>query len=210
MISQAKKVLTASALLFSTGLMAGFMYWPHSPIDLGEGNNMTKSGLYSSWDVGNVVVLVRHAERCDRSSHPCLDEKDGITELGGKVSMDIGMSFKDLGLDHADILSSPRTRTTQTARYLFGHSVDTQEWLDNCDSFALDDVVAHKASHRNLILVTHSGCISRLESQQGYTHAENSGYSSALFLTLDAQGKATIQGVLNPEGWEKIPKRNNY
>ena len=33
------------------------------------------------WAKGNVIALVRHAERCDRSSLPCLGPLDGITVL---------------------------------------------------------------------------------------------------------------------------------
>ncbi|WP_447652302.1 lipopolysaccharide core heptose(II)-phosphate phosphatase PmrG [Pseudomonas abietaniphila] len=207
---RAKTVLAAVAAFCCLGLTTGYMFWPRSPVNLAKGYNMAKSGLYDSWDRGSVVVLLGHAERCDRSENQCLGPKDGITTPGGLVSMEIGRSFKDLGLEKTDILSSPSTRTEQTALYMFGYPVETQGWLYDCDNFMIDGLAAHKTPNRNLILVTHSGCISNLERQQGYSHADSSEYDSALFLSVDAERRTKIEGLLNPEDWKKLPKRQNY
>ena len=43
--------------------------WPSSPLDLGVGNRLLTSGVLASWR-GELVVLVRHEERCDRSANP--------------------------------------------------------------------------------------------------------------------------------------------
>ncbi|WP_268796444.1 lipopolysaccharide core heptose(II)-phosphate phosphatase PmrG [Pseudomonas huanghezhanensis] len=202
--SKRKKLLLATLIVICLAFTTGHMIWSRSPVDLGRGDNMSKSGLYAQWAAGGVVVLVRHAERCDRSSHPCMGPLDGITTQGSEVSRRVGDSFKALGLERTDILTSPSTRTTQTAFSMFGHAVQAQDWLYNCESFLLDQVVAHKASNRNLVLVTHSGCMAHLESQQGFKHAEMAEYDSALFLTLDARGKPKIQGFMNANDWKQL------
>ncbi|MFV3014392.1 hypothetical protein [Pseudomonas sp. PSPC2-3] len=51
-------------------------------LDLGDGNNFVQSGLNGQWMEGNVIVMVRHAERCDRSSNPCFGPPNGITVNG--------------------------------------------------------------------------------------------------------------------------------
>lgn len=198
---RAKRLSIAAVITLSLGLLTGYAYWPHSPVDLAQGTNMSQSGLSASWSKGDVVVLVRHGERCDRSSNSCLGPKDGITRVGSDVSTEVGTSFKALGLAQTDVFSSPATRTMQTATSMFGHSVPVQDWLRDCGDITLDKVSAHKTGNRNLILVTHSECISQLEAQQGYSSARVSEYSSALFVSLDARGKPVIRGVMNPEGW---------
>ncbi|MCR8717650.1 histidine phosphatase family protein [Pseudomonas syringae] len=203
-------VLTVTAIVISLALLTGYTYWPLSPVRLVQGDNMAMSGLYASWKKGEVMVLIRHGERCDRSSNDCLGAKDGITGLGSSVSTDVGRSFSELGLAQTDVITSPLTRTAQTAQFMFGHPVEAQEWLYNCDETMLDKVLAHKSANRNLILVTHSGCIGQLESLHGYPHAATSEYDSALFISLDSQGRPVIRGILNPEDWKQLAQQNNH
>lgn len=199
--NRVRKVIGVVVVILSLCLLTGYMLWPRTPPDL------VGAGLYPNWDKGNVVVLVRHAERCNRSSNPCLDSPDGITVHGRSASVEFGRFFSELGLAHTDIISSPAIRTEQTAFYMFGHPVVTQEWLSYCDKNLFAEVIKHKASQRNLILVTHSECISQLESEQGFTYADASEYNGALFISLDDQGKPTIQGILNPDDWHRFAKR---
>lgn len=204
--NRVRVLLMATAVLVSLVMLTGYSYWPRSPLSLVKGDNMSTSGLYDSWKKGDVVVLVRHGERCDRSGNDCLGPKDGITRVGSSVSSTVGQSFNELGLAQTDVISSPATRTAQTAQFMVGHPVDAQDWLYNCDKTSLGEIMAHKLSHRNLILVTHSGCISQLESQHGFPHADSSEYDSALFVSLDARGKPVIRGILNPDDWAKLAK----
>jgi phosphohistidine phosphatase SixA len=203
-----KLVCTAVAVTVSLGLLTGYSYWPRSPISLAQSDNLSNVGLYASWQAGDVVVLVRHAERCDRSSNPCLGPEDGITVHGNAVSTEMGKSFKTLGLERTDVITSPATRTVQTASALFGQPAPAENWLYDCENLRLPEVMAHKKSHRNLVLVTHSGCISKLERQQGYRHAATSEYNGALFISQDAQGQARILGIVNPGDWKQLTKHN--
>jgi hypothetical protein len=88
--------------------------------DLGASDKMAKAGVYAGWAKGEIVVLVRHAERCDRSENACLADADGITVKGSEASKEVGQGIKSLGLEHTTILASPETRTKQTAYYMFG------------------------------------------------------------------------------------------
>lgn len=165
---------------------------------------MAAAGVFERWQAGNVVVLVRHAERCDRSSNPCLGPADGITRMGSTAAANVGKAFQAMGMENTDIMNSPLTRTTQTARYMFDKQSVSQEWLATCGDTMRDDVLAHKVAHRNLVLVTHSGCISDFESQMGFKHARSSEYGSALFVSVGAGGQPQVLGILNAQDWQSV------
>lgn len=198
-----KALIAAAAVAVAAALLGTFSYLHRSPTDLGSGHNAVSQGLLSHWQAGDVIMLVRHAERCDRSSNTCLGPADGITQLGSETSTTVGQALKTLGMGHADVLTSPTTRTAQTAQYMFGQGIAAPEWLANCDTSLLQNAIAHKVPERNLVTVTHSGCIGHVEKQLGYPHAAGAEYNSALVLTLDEHGKAVILGVINADAWPK-------
>jgi phosphohistidine phosphatase SixA len=202
-----KQLLGAGAAIVSMVLATGFMLWPKTPVNLGEDDHMNSAGVYEHWRAGDVIVLVRHAERCDRSSNPCLGPADGITHIGSIAAAEVGKAFKTIGMDNADVLSSPATRTLQTSSYMFGHAAPAQDWLVSCGKPLRDDALAHKAAHRNLVLVTHSECISDLESQLGFKHARSSEYTSSLFVSVTADGQLNVLGVMNEQDWAPTLKK---
>lgn len=199
-----KVLMTAAAIAVSLLVLTGYTYWPRSPIDLATDSHQRIASLYDSWKKGEVVMLVRHGERCDRSKNDCVGPRDGITRHGQQVSADVGRSLEGLGLTQTDVIASASTRTLQTAEFLVGHPVGAQDWLFDCEKMNLDQVMAHKAGHRNLVLVTHSGCISQIEKQQGYYHADMSDYDSAVFISMNREGRPVIRGLLNPDGWNQL------
>jgi|GEM_PF-85106 len=200
--SRVKKVLAGITGLTALLLLAGFAFWSRAPLDLGKSDNVLTSGLYPHWLAGDLIVLVRHGERCDRSKNPCLGPDDGITQKGSEVATDVGKAFRTLGLGNSDILASPTVRTAQTALYMFGIVSSTQRWLYDCDKTMLKDALALKAAHRNLILVTHSNCISKFEGELNYEHAPTSGYSSAVFVAVEPHAKPKVLGLMNPQDWQ--------
>lgn len=201
MNSRLTKLAVVIAAVAIVVLVTGFVWWPRAPIDLGHSDPRTTAELMQHWRAGDVVVLVRHAERCDRSSNPCLGPADGITRAGSDASVALGHSFEQLGMAQTDVFSSPITRTAQTARYMFGHDAIAQEWLASCGDSLRNDVVAHKRAGHNLLLVTHSGCIGDFEAQTGFKHAGKSEYGSSLFISIDASGELQVLGIVNAEGW---------
>lgn len=173
--------------------------------DLGSPQQMHSSGVYGEWAAGSVIVLVRHAERCDRSHAACLDDPTGITVAGSQAAVGVGAGLRQLGLDNADLLASPEVRTRQTAGFMFAKPIATQEWLAQCDRDFSQAAFAHKRAGHNLVLVTHSGCIDQLERTLGVAGGErSSSYASALFVTLGSNGKAKILGQMNATQWRKL------
>jgi phosphohistidine phosphatase SixA len=202
--SRLSKLLATAAALIIAALVTGFVLWPRSPVNLVTAGSEVTGSLVQRWQAGEVVVLVRHAERCDRSSNPCLGPADGITRTGSDAATAVGQGFMRLGMAQTDVLSSPATRTAQTSHYMFGKDAMTQEWLASCGKTLRNDVVAHKQAHRNLVLVTHSGCISDFEGQTGFEHATTSEYGSALFVGIAADGQLQVLGIVNATDWQTL------
>jgi phosphohistidine phosphatase SixA len=78
----------------------------------------------------------------------------------------VGQGLRQLGLAGADVLSSPKLRTRQTAHFLLGQDAASQDWLETCDKQFADEALARKRSGHNLVLVTHNGCIDHFARQQ--------------------------------------------
>ncbi|MDE1169158.1 MAG: histidine phosphatase family protein [Pseudomonas sp.] len=183
-------------------LVAGFAAWQKSPTDLGHRGALDASGLYRQWQRGNVVVIVRHVERCDRSGHPCLGPEDGISLQGDAAAAQMGQAFNRLGMAHTDVVTSPLIRTQQTAHSMFGVPSPQLAWLYTCDKTMLAQIARYKGPQRNLMLVTHSACMSKIESTLGYAHADASDYGSALFISLAHAGKPRVLGVMQAQDWQ--------
>ena len=110
-------VVLASALLVVPLIL--FLLRPAAAPDLAHGNVAGAQALLAGWAKGDMIVLVRHVERCDHSSAACLVGNDGITERSRSVAVEVGKHFEQLGLSKADIYNSPMLRTAQTAAYMF-------------------------------------------------------------------------------------------
>lgn len=192
-------------IVFALVWLVGW-FWTATPVtDLGVGNNMTQSGLQERWVQGQVVVMVRHAERCDRSGNPCLGSTDGITVNGSHSALAVGAGLQQMGLENARVIASPLTRTRQTADFIMGRAVPTQNWIGDCDSGFKDAVLSHKKNSENLVLVTHSGCIDQFERKMGVRAGERSSdYTQAFFVKVDGRHTPKILGSLNAEQWNNL------
>ncbi|PHN27668.1 histidine phosphatase family protein [Pseudomonas sp. ICMP 460] len=187
-------------------LVACFVLWPSSPHDLGIGNRLLTSQVLPSWRDGDLIVLVRHEERCDRSSNPCLGPPDGLTVVGSQQAELLGKAFTTLGMEHSDILASPITRTAQTAHFMFGKAELTSSQQAICGAAIGEELLSHKQPGRNLVFVTHSGCIADFEKSLGFPHATFPEYGSALFVRLLANGKFETLGIMNSQAWAAVMK----
>ncbi len=203
-----KKIWLGMAALALLGtLLAGFLAWPKSPPDLGSSNRLLSSGLLASWREGDLVVLVRHEERCDRSSNPCFGPADGLTIHGTQQAAKIGKAFKTLGMENSDVLSSPTIRTAQTSLFMFGKTELSPGPLAICGDAMGEEILSHKQPGHNLVLITHSACISDFEEALGYPHAQAAKYGSALFVKVLANGKFKAVGIMNSEDWSAALKQ---
>ena len=200
-----KAVIVSLCALLAIAVLTTWFSTRTRIVDLGSDNQMHSSGVYTDWAKGAVIVLVRHAERCDRSHNPCLDDPSGITLDGSQAASDVGHGIQRLGLDNAQVLSSPEVRTQQTAHFMFGKAIASEDWLKQCDKGFADAAFKHKRADHNLVLVTHSGCIDHLERQLNVPGGErSSAYASALFVSMGSNGKARILGQMNANEWRKL------
>ncbi|TFY86796.1 histidine phosphatase family protein [Pseudomonas kairouanensis] len=182
-------------------LLTASLLWPLSPRDLGIGNRLLTSQVLPLWRDGDVIVLVRHEERCDRSTNPCLGPVEGLTINGSQQAEKLGKSFKLLGMDGSDMLASPAIRTAQTLRFMFNKNALTSGQQAVCGAAMGEELLSHKSPGRNLIFVTHSGCIADFEKTLGFPHAAFPAYGSALFVQVLPNGKFKSLGLLNIQDW---------
>jgi phosphohistidine phosphatase SixA len=188
-------------------LLAGFLLWPTSPRDLGVGNRLVTSGVLASWRHGDVVVLVRHEERCDRSTNPCFGPADGLTINGTQRAVELGKAFDSLGMELTDVLSSPTTRTAQTSLFMFGKTELSPGPLAICGDAMGEEILSHKQPGRNLMLITHSACMSDFQTSLGFPHAAAAEYGSALFVKVLPDGKLEALGTMNSQEWTTALKQ---
>ena len=182
-------------------LLAASTLWPLSPKNLGISNRLLTSQVLPLWRDGDVIVLVRHEERCDRSTNPCLGPVEGLTINGSQEAEKLGKSFKSLGMEGSDVLASPAIRTAQTLRFMFASNELTSGQQAVCGAAMGDELLSHKAPGRNLVFVTHSGCIADFEKTLGFAHASFPEYGSALFVQVLPNGKFKTLGLLNTRDW---------
>ncbi|MGR3965041.1 histidine phosphatase family protein [Pseudomonas sp. 910_23] len=188
-------------------LLTGFLLWPSSPLDLGVGNRLVTSGVLASWRQGDLVVLVRHEERCDRSTNPCFGPASGLTIQGTQRATELGKAFDSLGMEATDVLSSPTTRTAQTSLFMFGKTELSPGPLAICGDAMAEEILSHKKPSRNLMLITHSACMSDFQTSLGFPHAAAAEYGSALFVKVLPNGKLEAMGTLKIQQWAAVVKQ---
>ncbi|SDQ82855.1 Histidine phosphatase superfamily (branch 1) [Pseudomonas grimontii] len=198
--------LVLCGLLLALSIVLAWLLTATHVTDLGAADTTTQSKLYAEWARGNVVLMIRHAERCDRSGNPCLGSPDGITLNGSQAAAAVGVGLQHLGLQKAHLIASPLTRTRQTADFISGQVVPTESWVEDCDINFKDAVLAHKKSQENLVLITHSGCIDHFERKMGVRAGQrDSAYTQAFFVQVDGKQAPRIIGSLDAEDWAKLP-----
>lgn len=199
-----RSVIAIAVIILAVVLIILF-YRTTPVVDLSINNNFNNSTLYDRWVRGDVVVMVRHAERCDRSGNPCLGSADGITVKGSQSAHAVGAGLQQMGLENARIIASPLTRTRQTADSILGRVAPTQSWVSDCNSGFKDAVLAHKQLARNLVLITHSGCIDQFERKMGVRAGDRSSeYTEAVFVKVDGKHAPSIIGSMDAAQWKNM------
>ena len=197
-------VVLASALLVVPLIL--FLLRPAAAPDLAHGNVAGFQALLAGWAKGDMIVLVRHVERCDHSSAACLVGNDGITERSRSVAVEVGQHFERLGLSKADIYNSPMLRTAQTAAYMFNKVGTGEDWLISCKGTMLRDALAHKVAGRNLILVTHSECMEQLEKDLKLS-GSTPGYGASLFISAETPQTPRMLGFIDASDWQSVTSK---
>ena len=203
-----------SASVFTLLLIVsiGFFRQPDPFTHISERSSIEAFNLSSHWAQGNVVALIRHAERCDHSDHQCLDGDTGITSLGKDIAIGMGDNFEHvLTKDHTVFYNSPLKRTYQTAQFMFDGSSISQEWLhDNCKERFLEEIFEHKNEGINMVLVTHSTCINNLHTLNNKNlvtidAGTDKNYAVTVFLAVSkTDQKAYVLGYSYANDWENL------
>jgi len=194
-------VVLASALL-----VIPLVVWLLSPAavpDLAHGNRAGARSLADGWAKGEMIVLVRHVERCDHSKAACLNNPEGITDRARAVAVGVGARFEQLGLDKVDIYNSPLVRAAQTAGYMFNKVNTGEDWLMNCRHDLLRNALAHKVPGRNLILVTHSECMQAMETELKRPTSAF-GYGASLFVSAAQPQAPRLLGFIEASDWRSV------
>lgn len=199
--SQRKRRLIWSAGASLAVAAGAFILHPPEIADLSEESRHELPSLLTQWENGEVIVLLRHLERCDKEDYPCLEGTQGVTSRSVAVGNALAGSFSQLGLGKTDIYNSPLTRTAQTEAIVFDDAGVDEDWLYKCRETMVHDALQHKKPHKNLILVTHSSCISAFEEELGYD-TDTPAYGTSLFFSEGAErGSLDALGFLDAEDW---------
>lgn len=190
-------VLSASVLAFSTV----YLMSDPQPADLSNSPFALTSDLLAEWQDGDVIVFVRHLERCSRVDAPCIDdEKSGITQRSTPIGLVMREQFLGLGLAATDVYSSPLTRTSQTSELLFAEPVLNQDFLYQCKENFVQQALAQKTPGRNLVLVTHSSCMDEVNLSLGYAEVDYE-YGAAVFMNVQSATEQNILGFIDNDDW---------
>lgn len=182
--------------------LGAFVMQPPEIEDLSEERSVELPNLLAQWQEGDVIVLLRHLERCDKEDYPCLEGTEGITSRSLPVGGWLADGFGQLGLTRTDIYNSPLTRTAQTESLVFKDVGMDEDWLYRCKERMLSDVLEHKVPGKNMVLVTHSSCISAFEKSLGYD-SDTPEYGTALFFSKSEDSDALqVIGFLDADDWK--------
>ncbi|AUO21157.1 histidine phosphatase family protein [Pseudomonas sp. NC02] len=172
--------------------------------NLDSHKKLIDSGLSEYWKGGNVILLIRHEERCDRSNNPCLGPDEGITALGSERAEETGIHLKALfDFDDAVIFTSPMTRTVQTSDFMLGKASLLSDREAIWGNDIVDKLLEHKNSGRNLIVMTHNTCMKDIIKSSGHRQSWSPEYGSLLFAKTTSKNEIQIVGTLNADD---IPK----
>ncbi|MCP1441770.1 phosphohistidine phosphatase SixA [Pseudomonas sp. GGS8] len=205
-LSRLARYRNAGVIVASLLLVIPLTVWllrPAAVPDLAHGNVEGARALLSGWAKGDMIVLVRHVERCDHSTAACLIGNDGITDRSRSVAASVGAQFEHLGLNKTDIYNSPIIRAAQTASYMFNKVGVGEDWLINCRGSMLRDALAHKVAGRNLILVTHSECMAQLEKDLKLPTV-TLGYGASLFISAEKPLAPRMLGSIEASDWHSV------
>lgn len=194
--------ISAAALSIALVALAAdkFLDGPQ-PADLSESPFTLTSNLLTEWQDGDVIVFVRHLERCSRVDVPCLDdEASGITQRATTRGLELREHFLTLGLESADIYSSPLTRTSQTSALLFANPTVNEDFLYQCQDDFVDQALSKKTPGRNLVLVTHSSCMDEVNEKLKYGDTDYE-YGAAVFLNVESATEQNILGFIDSDDW---------
>lgn len=197
-----KHLLAAVCAVTAVMAVTGFVVADPQPADLSQSPPTLTADLLAEWRDGDVIVLVRHLERCSRVDAACLEkEATGITERSTMVGLELREQFAGLGLGTADIYSSPLVRTSQTRALLFPESTAYEDFLYQCKDNFVQEALAKKVPGRNLVLVTHSSCMDEVNENLAYGEVDYE-YGASVFINVESDTQQ-ILGFIDADDWTR-------
>ena len=207
-------------ILVALGIGAEIFNSEEKTPSLRANNGHEGYNLLAHWKQGDVIALVRHTERCDRSENECLEGNKGITIRGKNNAVKLGGYFGELlQLNTATIYNSPIKRTEQTAHYMFGELSENKHWLlkgKGCKINLFNDMLKNKRDRKNLILITHSTCMDKLGESKGlkliymnFDIDDIDTYGITVFFAVNKKlNQAYILGSLLLNEWDGFIREN--
>ncbi|NWD85137.1 histidine phosphatase family protein, partial [Pseudomonas reactans] len=105
------------------------------------------------------------------------------------------------------VLADTAIRTAQTIHFMFGKTDLNSGQQAVCGAAMGEELLSHKAPGRNLVFVTHSGCIADFESTLGFPHAAFPNSGSALVVQVLPNGKFKTLCIVNGPAWPAALKQ---
>ena len=169
----------------------------------------------SAWKNGDLVMLIRHAERCREAQHNCSPGDLGLTPAGVFESFLIASGLDTLGPAPTDFYHSPTLRTRMTSDISAHQRSSEASWLvDHCKENFAERVQQEKVAGRNLVMVTHSTCINAFEASttdflSRFNAGNNRFYGASLMYSYGLDDKPAPIGCILPENWQsQMPELN--
>ncbi len=203
-VTQKKLKLLGGSLAVAAVVFSASQFWMNpKPVDLSKSPFALTSNMLAEWHNGDLIVFVRHLERCSRVDAACMeDEPAGITQRSSVTGLEMRAQFAELGLNATDVYSSPLTRTSQTSTLLFAEPTANEDFLYQCKESFVQDALAKKIPGRNLVLVTHSSCMDEVNESLAYAEVDYE-YGAAVFLNVDSATEHNILGFIDTDDWSK-------
>lgn len=168
--------------------------------------------VLEGWRKQELVLMIRHASKCDGDHPDCPTDDEYLTEQGKLEAALIGKGLKLLEEDFV-AYHSPMTRTRDTARIALGDRSQPRGWLSTACKTDFPDYFYDLPSGSNYLLVTHSSCFDVFEKPGGgFLLGFDSGtrfhFGIAAFFKRfqDDQGhnQPGLMGCIWPEDWEDL------
>ena len=165
--------------------------------------------LVSQWQQNNVIMVLRHATKCDKDVPPCIDGNEILTQRGRLEAGLIGKGVQSSLMGEYIVSHSYLDRTREAALIAFGTSTPKAELSKSC-KLSFEDYILSLETNMNHILVTHSSCINslkRLDGERliGFSTGKDPHFGIAAFLENKPEGKHELIGCLWPTNWADMP-----
>ena len=164
--------------------------------------------LVSQWEKNNVVMVLRHASKCDIAEPTCINGNEALTSQGRLEAKAIGLGVQSSLSGEYSVVHSYLDRTRDTALLAFGTSTVDDALAKPCKN-TFTDYISTLGLGTNHILVTHSSCLDSLKRNDGgrllgINTSKDPHFGIAAMLERKPDGKTELIGCMWPTSWADI------